>query len=118
MPLKKRDIFLKIQVYILLLDDQNVDAFYSLYNDFGKGDFSLSMIKEAYENYKKDTNTTLSFDDWRGTISQYALAKDNDGNYIYDETVAESFHDVYLNGDKAADASKYVIAVLKKKLEG
>ncbi len=102
----------------LLVDDQNVDAFYSLYNDFGKGDFSLSMIKEAYENYKKDTNTTLSFDDWRGTISQYALAKDNDGNYIYDETVAESFHDVYLNGDKAADASKYVIAVLKKKLEG
>ena len=58
----------------------------------------------------------MTMDEWRGTISKYALAKDNSGNYIYDETIAESFHDVYLNGDNAKDASKYVIKVLKSKL--
>ena len=102
---------------ILLVDNNNVNSFYDLYADFGKGDYSLKMINEAFENYKRDTNTTMTLDEWRGTISKYALAKDNSGNYIYDETIAESFHDVYLNGDSAKDASKYVVKVLKNKLE-
>lgn len=103
---------------ILLIDNNNINGLYKIYDDFKKGSFSLSMIEEAYDKYKKDTNTTLSIDEWRGTISQYALAKDNEGNYIYDETIAEAFHDVYLNGDNAAEASKYVVNVLKQKLEG
>ena len=36
---------------------------------------------------------------------------------IYDETIAEAFHDVYLNKDNAKDASKYIVSILKKKLE-
>lgn len=102
---------------ILLIDNSNVDELYKLYDDFGKGNFSLAMIQEAYNNYKKDTNTTLTLDEWRATISDYAVAKDNSGEYIYDETIAEGFHDVYLNGVNAKDASKYVVSVLKKKLE-
>lgn len=101
---------------ILLVDDKNVNTFYEVYSDFGNGNFSLQMIQEAYENYKKDKNVTLSLDEWRGTISKYALAKDNEGNYIWDETIAESFHDVYLNGKNARDASKYIVNVLKSKL--
>lgn len=101
---------------ILLVDNNNVNAFYDIYSDFGKGDFSLKMINEAFDNYKRDTGTTMSLDEWRGTISKYALAKDNNGNYIWDETIAESFHDVYLNGNNAKDASKYIVNVLKSKL--
>ena len=101
---------------ILLVDSKNVNDFYEVYSDFGEGNFSLQMINEAYENYKNDTNTTLTLDEWRGTISKYALAKDNKGNYIWDETIAEAFHDVYLNKDSAKDASKYVVKVLKSKL--
>ena len=101
---------------ILLINNNSVDTFYKLYSDFGDGNYSLSMIKEAYENYKKDTNTSMSLDEWRGTISNYALAKDNSGEYIYDETIAEAFHDVYLNRDNAKDASKYIVKVLKEKL--
>lgn len=102
---------------VLLIDANNIDTLYKVYEDFGKGYFSLKMLQEAYNNYKSDTNTTLSFDEWRGTISGYALAKDNDGEYIYDETIAEAFHDTYLNKDNARDASKYIIKVLKKYLE-
>ena len=102
---------------ILLVDSSNIDKFYDVYSDFAKGDFSLKMITEAYENCKKDTNTTLTLDEWRATISNYAVAKDNSGNYIYDETIAEAFHDKYLNGDNAQEASKYVVEVLKKYLE-
>jgi hypothetical protein len=103
---------------VLLIDSSNVSTFYKVYNDFVDGNYSLEMITEAYNNYKKDTNTTLSFDEFRGTISGYALAKDNSGEYIYDETIAEAFHDVYLNGNQASDASKYIVEVLKSKLEG
>ena len=102
---------------ILIIEDEDTDVLYKLIEDFGKGTFSLTMINEAYNNYKKEVGTTLGLDDWRATISSYAVAKDNSGNYIYDETIAEAFHDVYLNGDKAAPASKYVVAVLKEKLK-
>jgi hypothetical protein len=103
---------------ILLIDEKNVDVLYDLVDDFGNGTFSLKMIKEAYDNARKENTTTHSFDDWRATISAYAVAKDNSGKYIYDETIAEAFHDVYLNKDNAASASKYVIDVLKKYLKG
>lgn len=102
---------------ILLINNNSIDTFYKLQVDFSEGNYSLSMINEAYENYKKDTGTTMSLDEWRGTISKYALAKDNNGEYIYDETIAEAFHDVYLNNDNAKDASKYIVKVLKEKLE-
>ena len=101
---------------ILLVNNENIDTFYKLYSDFGEGNYSLTMIKEAYNKYITDSNTTISLDEWRGTISNYALAKDNNGDYIYDETIAESFHDVYLNGNDASEASKYIVNVLKEKL--
>lgn len=103
---------------ILLVNEKDENVFYKIYADFVDGGFSLQMIKEAFEKYKKDTNTQLTLNEWRGTISAYALAKDNNGDYIYDETIAEAFHDVYLNRDNAKDASKYIVSVLKEHLEG
>ena len=75
------------------------------------------MITAAYNRYKKEKGTNLSLDQWRATISKYAMAKDNYGNYIYDETIAEAFHDVYLNGTNAKDASKYIVAELKERIK-
>ena len=75
------------------------------------------MLKEAHQNYLK-SNPNIEFDEWRGQISGYALAKDESGAYIYDETIAEAFHDVYLNGNNANVASKYIVEVLKKYIGG
>ena len=102
---------------ILLIDANNLNDLFAIQEDFSEGSFSLKMIEEAYKNYKNDTNTKLTIDEWRATISNYAITKDNSGNYIYDETIAESFHDVYLNKENAQDASKYIVSVLKKYLE-
>lgn len=101
---------------VKFVDSLDYNTLVLIMNDFSEGNFSLKMITEAYNNYKRDTGKNIELDAWRGTISQYALAKDNSGKYIYDETIAEAFHDVYLNGDKAVDASKYVVAILKQKL--
>lgn len=101
---------------ITLIDNLDTDGLYKLASDFNEGNYSLSMINEAYNKYLNDTNSNISLDEWRGTISKYALAKDTSGEYIYDETIAEAFHDVYLNGDYAKDASKYIVSILKEKL--
>ena len=89
---------------------------YDIYNDFDKGLFSKKIIEEAYNKFSKDTSSNIGFDNFRASISTYAMAKDNKGNYIYDETIAEAFHDVYLNNSKAKSASRYIVYVLNSKL--
>ena len=101
---------------ILMINENNAINLYTIINDFGKGEYSLLLITEAYNNYKRDVGTSLTLDEWRGEISGYALAKNEEGKYIYDETIAEAFHDVYLNKDKANVASRYIVNVLKEKL--
>ena len=96
----------------------NEDQFvYELTKDYSEGNYSLKLLKEAYNNYINDGNTVLSFDAWRKTISGYAVSTDDNGNYVYDETIAEAFHDEYLNGENASIASKYILQVLQKRLE-
>lgn len=101
---------------IVVVNDNQMQSYYNIFKNFGDGTFSKVMLDEAYENYKKD-NEYIDFDKWRGQISEYALAKDNAGNYIYDETIAEAFHDVYLNNNNANKVSKYIVEVLKKYIE-
>lgn len=102
---------------ILVIEDNQIQNYYDIYKDFGNGTFSKKILEEAYQNYLS-SNQSIGFDEWRGQISEYALAKDATGNYIYDETVAEAFHDVYLNGNNANIASKYIVEVLKKYIGG
>lgn len=102
---------------ILVIEDNQLQNYYNIYKDFGKGTFSKQMLDEAYQNYLT-SNPNIGFDEWRGQISGYALAKDSTGDYIYDETIAEAFHDVYLNGDSANITSKYIVEVLKKYVGG
>lgn len=106
-----------VEPQMILTNNYVYEKYYLAILDFNDGTHSKRMIEEAYNNYKMKTGTTLSFDEFRATISQYAMAKDSSGQYIWDETIAEAFHDVYLNGDNAADASKEIVAVLRKYVE-
>jgi hypothetical protein len=58
----------------------------------------------------------MNFVQFRESISKYAVSKDSTGSYIYDETIAEAFHDCYLNGSKAKPASRMIMKVLDTKL--
>lgn len=103
---------------ILLTNENIIDKLYELVEDFSEGKYSFNMIEDAYNRYLRDTGNSIELNAWRETISSYAVAKDNNGDYIYDETIAEAFHDIYLNGDNAAVASKYIIEVLKERIAG
>lgn len=89
---------------------------YQIYDDFNIGNYSLQILEEAYNNYVRETGSTMSFYQFRESISQYAVAKSSNGSYIYDETIAEAFHDYYLNGSYAAPASIAIMEVLNSKL--
>lgn len=89
---------------------------YQIYDDFNIGNYSLQILEEAYYNYIAFTGSTMSFYQFRESISQYAVAKNSNGSYIYDETIAEAFHDYYLNGSDAAPASIAIMEVLNSKL--
>ena len=73
----------------------------------------------------KNDNDTLTFDNQNVElfIDETTTVKVSGGAAPYtvkaaDETIAEAFHDVYLNENNAKDASKYIVNVLKQKLEG
>jgi len=103
---------------LLLLNSQNYSTYSKLIADSNNGTFSQKMITEAYNNYKKKKPNKFSDEyEFRSSISDYAVATDENGNYILDETIAEAFHDYYLNRNKAADASKEIVSVLKKYLK-
>lgn len=89
---------------------------YDVYNDFNSGNFSRLLLEEAYEEYVKVYGNNLSFLGFRESISKYAVAKDNTGEYIYDETIAEAFHDCYINGNNAKPASRMIMKVLNTKI--
>jgi len=98
--------------------NNNAEEFSNFVDDFNIGKTSKQMIELAYKNYLNKSDQKLSFDAFRASISSYALSKDNNGNYMYDETVAEAFHDCYLNGENAKDASKEIVSILKEELGG
>lgn len=103
----------------LLLTKDNYQRYLNLVNSWNRGDFSKKIINEAYNNYKKaNPKTTMSEYEFRASISTYAVATDLEGNYIYDETIAEAFHDNYLHANNAKPASKAIIKVLKKYMNG
>ena len=89
---------------------------YKVYDDFNAGNFSRMLLEEAYQEYVKFYGRDMTFTEFRESISRYAVAKDNTGAYIYDETIAEAFHDCYLNGSNAKPASRMIMKVLNAKL--
>ena len=86
---------------------------FEVYDDFNNNTYSKTMLEEAYNNFVRDNGVLYNFDAFRSTISKYSMTKDDLGKYIYDETIAEAFHDVYLNGTNAKTASRYIVSVLE-----
>lgn len=102
----------------ILLNRGNLNNYHTVLSTYENDKFFLNFVAETYEEYKKETNTTMSLYDFRKSISNYSVIKNNQGNYTYLKTISEAFHDYYLNKSSASDASKYIIKNIKKYLEG
>ena len=100
-----------------LLYQKNDNNYYLLVDKYDSSEFSKEMLDEAYNLYLSENNEKIDFDKWRASISSYAISKNESGKDLYDETIAEAFHDYYLNKDNSKLASKYIIRILKKYVE-
>ena len=101
---------------VLEFNAETIQGIMRLFYSFRDGDYSKLLLEKAFNNYKKTHNDFKTLDEFRGSISGYAMAKNEKGQYIYDESIAESFHDTFLNGDNAKPASKEIVKVLKESL--
>lgn len=96
---------------VIYIDGTNSN-FYKYMKDWQNCTLSKKIVEEAY----KKTNKYSSLEKFITSISGYANSKKKDGSANYEETIAESVHDVFLNGDNAEEASKLVVKVLESYL--
>ncbi len=94
----------------IFLTKENYKSYSIALNNYENDNFSKMIFKEAYKKYK----TKESEDDFRKAISLYANKKDGVGNVLYNETVAEAFHDYFLNGKVASKESLEIVKILDK----
>lgn len=79
--------------------------------------YKQSIAKQIMANaYKKwcETNEGTE-EEFRESISGYALGKQGDGGISYTETFAEAIADLYANGENAAPASKLIVEEITQK---
>ena len=103
----------------MYISNEDFKKYYEILNEYDKGTFAKKILEEAYQEYIKANNIigNYKFDDFRKMISSYSVVNDSKGNPIYDETIAESFHDVYVNKEKAHKESVAIINTLNKYLK-
>ena len=101
---------------LLLITRRNFRAYSKLINASDEGVFSKKILDEAYNNATKKGYSYSDLFEFRSSISSYAASSDMEGMPLYDETIAEAFHDYYLNRDNANPASLEIMKVLKKYL--
>ena len=85
-------------------EKNGLDEVYGLVNS---GEYSKGIVEEALSGASMETECRR--------ISQYACQSVN-GNYIYDEMIAEAVHDFYVNGANATDISKKIVDILRSRL--
>ena len=101
---------------ITFVTAENEEKINNAMNKFDSGDFSMSILNQALNNYNSKYNTNLDVNSFALTISKYAGAKDKKGNLIADETIAEAIHDYYLHGYNCSKSSYEIVSIIKQKL--
>ena len=95
---------------------ENEEKINNVMSKFDSGEFSISILNEALNNYNRKNNTSLDVNSFALTISKYAGVKNKNGYLIADETIAEAIHDYYLHGNNCLKSSYEIVEVIKSKL--
>lgn len=101
---------------LILVTENNKNNFEKILKDSDNSILSKEIVDSALNNYNQKYNKNLSKENYAKLISNYAAAKDKNGNIITEETIAEAIHDYYLHGDRAELASLEIIKIVKKYL--
>lgn len=107
---------LAIQYYksfnTVLLEKRNFNSYANTLNKYVDSSFSRMLFEEAYCNYEIKYGN-ISQEKYRSNISEYANTIDSNGDILYNETIAEAFHDYFLHGTNAKIESLEIVKVLE-----
>ena len=109
------DIKYSNSVNTLLLNKEDFKLYSSTLKDYTSSTFAGNIVKEAHKNYVNKYGN-LDEETFRKNISLYANSKDTSENVIYNETVAEAFHDYYLHGESAKKESLEIMNIINSYL--
>jgi len=94
-------------------NEKNIDNIIEIINN---QTYSKQLVNEALNNYNKKYKANIEISEFSLLISNYASQKNSQGEYIYDEIIAESIHDYYLHEKDASKASLEIIYILNVRL--
>ena len=97
----------------LVLKNNDFQKYANTLNEYTKSKFSKKIVDESYNNYI-NKYSKISEEKFRHNISSYANTTSNDGEVLYNETIAEAFHDYYLHKEQAKKESLEIINTLNK----
>ena len=100
-----------------LVTKDNIDSVDEIINVINNQEYSLEIVNEAINNYNLKYDKNVSASSFASNISNYASAKNSNGEFIYDEIIAEAVHDYYLHGYNASKESMQIIDILKSRLK-
>ena len=98
---------------VLLVTRDNVNSINDIINIINDQSYSRDVVYKAMTNYNNKYDLNYDVLHFAKLISNYAAVIDKSGNAVYDEIVAEAFHDYYLHGSSASKASSEVVNILK-----
>lgn len=101
---------------IIFVTKDSLSQIEELLNIINKEIYSKELVELAINNYNNKYNTNIEVNDFAKNISNYAAALDSNGKIIYDEVIAESFHDYYLHKNNSSLSSLEIINILKSRI--
>lgn len=96
---------------------ENKNQIQNIIKIFNDGTYSKQLVNEALLNFNLKYNMNYDIETFALTISNYAGAKDEKGNIIADEIIAEAIHDYYLHENSMKTTSAEIINIIKNRLQ-
>lgn len=97
----------------LVVSFDDFSKYASTLREYSDSKFAKIIFDESYINYKGKYGN-ISEENFISNISGYANSYDSNGNIMYNETIAEAFHDYYMHGDEAKKESLEIMNVINK----
>ena len=101
---------------ITFVTKDNYEKINEVMEEYNTGNFAKEIVSTALKNYNSQNHVNLSLENFALSISDYAGSKDENGNVIFDETIAEAIHDYYLHSNSCKGASMEIVKIIKAKL--
>lgn len=101
---------------ITLVTKNNYKEYQDIISILNNEAHSKELLEESLTNYNQKYHTNISLEEYAKDISNYAIQKNNKGNIIYDEVIAEAVHDYYLHDTSSSKSTIEIINVLKERL--